>query len=91
MATKRYQTDAAFHPGEYVAEELAARGMSQRELARTMGRPYQVINEIVRCRKALTADTALDLEQAWGISADTWLNLQQAYDLTLARRRRKVS
>ncbi len=90
MATKLHHTDAAFHPGEYIAEELAARGMSQRELARAMGRPYQVVNELVRGRKVLTADTALDLEQAWGISADTWLNLQLSYDLTLARRRRQV-
>lgn len=90
MATSTHQTDAAFPPGDYIAEELAERGMSQRELARAMGRPYQVVNEIVRGRKTLTADTALDLEQAWGISADTWLNLQKAYDLTLARRRRKA-
>ena len=91
MVTKRHRTDAAFHPGGYIAEELAARGMTQRELARQMGRPYQVVNEIVRGRKVLTADTALDLEKAWGISADTWLNLQQAYDLAVARRRRTVS
>lgn len=81
--------DVAYHAGEYVAEELTARGMTQRELASRMGRPYQVINEIVRGRKAVTAETALDLEEVLGISAQTWLNLQTGHDLVLAIQRRK--
>jgi len=40
--------------------------MSQADLARRMGRPPQAINEIVRGSKALTPETALQLEQVWG-------------------------
>ena len=90
MATKPI-ADSAFHPGEYVQEELDERGMSQRELARQMGRPFQTVNEIVHGRKAITAETALDLERILGGNAETWLNLQLAYDLTIARQRRAAS
>jgi addiction module HigA family antidote len=83
--------DTAFHPGEYIQEEIDERGMSQRELARQMGRPYQSINEILNGRKAVTAETALDLERVLGGNAETWFNLQMIYDLTIARGRRAVS
>ena len=89
MVTKAI-ADTAFHPGEYLQEEIDERRMSQRELARQMGRPYQSVNEILRCRKAVTAETALDLERVLGGDAETWLNLQMIYDLTTARQRRAV-
>ena len=57
------------HPGGLLAEELEVRNMSQRELARRIGRPFQVINEIVRGRKAITAETALQLEGEFGTPA----------------------
>lgn len=88
MTTERPLSDLAIHPGEFIADELEARGLSQRELARRAGRPYQSLNQIIRGRKSVTADTALDLELALGISAQTWLNLQMAYDLTVARNER---
>ena len=92
MATKtKPMADSAFHPGEYIREELDERGLSQRELARQMGRPFQTVNEIVHGRKAITAETALDLERVLGGNAETWLNLQLVYDLTIARQRRAAS
>ena len=84
-------SDSAFHPGEYIQEELEERRMSQRELARQMGRPYQTINEIVNGKKSLTAETAIDLERVFGGNAETWMNLQLIYDLTVARQRRAAS
>lgn len=83
--------DVAYHPGDYIAEELEARGMTQRELAKQMGRPSHVISEIVRGKRALTADLALDLADALEISAQTWLNLQTGYDLVIAIQRRKAA
>lgn len=88
MTTSPPLSDLAIHPGEYIEDELKGRGMTQRELARRMGRPYQAINELVRGRKAVTAETAIELEEALGLSAQTWLNLQMAHDLTLAHQRR---
>ena len=81
------ESDYASHPGSLLAEELEVREMSQRELARQMGRPYQVVNEIVRGRKAITAETALQLEVALEIKAHIWLGLQADYDLVIARQK----
>ena len=86
------ESDApASHPGWFLAEELEVRNMSQRELARRIGRPFQVINEIVRGRKAITADTALQLEGEFGTPAYLWLALQADYDLDAARRKKEAS
>jgi HTH-type transcriptional regulator/antitoxin HigA len=73
------QPDVAIHPGETLAEELAARQLTQAYLARRIGRPVQVINEIVNGKKAITAETALQLEQALAIPAHVWVNLQAQY------------
>ena len=81
--------DIAIHPGETLAEELEARGISQRELARQMGRPYPAINEMIRGRKRMTASTALDLERVLGIKAYLWLNMQSHYDLVTEYNARK--
>jgi len=89
MATERRQphhSDLAIHPGEVLAEEIDARGMTQRALAEAIGRPEQAISEIVRGKKGITAETALQLSEALGVSAEFWMNLQSSYALTLARR-----
>ncbi|MFN8506099.1 MAG: HigA family addiction module antitoxin [Dehalococcoidia bacterium] len=80
-------SEEAFHPGEFIADELRARGMTQRELARRMGRPYQAVNEIIRGRKAVTAETALALARVFEQRAETWMALQARYELTVARAR----
>ena len=77
--------DRAIHPGVYLAQELEARGMTQAELSRQMGRPPQVINEIVRGKKSVSAETALGLERVLGTSARTWMNLQSNYLLVKTR------
>lgn len=81
------EPDYASHPGALLAEELEARGLSQRELARRIGRPFQVVNEIVRGRKAITAETAVQLEAELGIRAYLWLAMQSQHDLVAARRK----
>ena len=81
----RVWPDIAIPPGELLGEELGARGMSQQELARRMGRPPQMINELIRGGKALTPETALGLELALGIPASFWINSESSYRLTLSR------
>ena len=77
--------DVAIHPGEYLAEEIEARGISQKELARRMGRPLNAINEIINGKKTITAETALQLEEVMSeIPARFWLNLEIDYQLTMA-------
>ena len=58
-ATERVVSDAVIHPGGLLAEEIEARGMTQRELAMRMGRPPQLVSEIVRGRRGISAETAL--------------------------------
>ena len=72
-------------PGEFLREELDERNWTQADLARIIGRPVQVVNLIVSGKKAITAQTALQLAAALGTSAEVWLNLQTAYDLSTAR------
>ena len=77
--------DVAIHPGEYLGEEIEARKISQKELARQMGRPVNTINEIINGKKTITAETALQLEVVMPeIPARFWLNLETDYQLTKA-------
>jgi HTH-type transcriptional regulator / antitoxin HigA len=93
MATERTWSDVAIPPGEVLAEELLARGLTQSRLARLMRRPLQAINEIVRGRKRITGATALELADALGTSAELWIRLEADYELNKARlaRRRSTS
>jgi addiction module HigA family antidote len=91
MATERTWPDVAIPPGEVLAEELAARGLTQSRLARLMRRPLQAINEIVRGRKRITGATALGLADALGTSAEFWIRLEADYELNKARLARRRS
>ena len=75
----------SIHPGEHLAEILEELGISQYRLAKTMGVPPIRINDIVRCRRSITADTALRIGRALGMTPEFWLNLQRMYDLDIAR------
>jgi addiction module HigA family antidote len=55
--------------------------LTQAELARRLGVSYPRLNEIVKCRRSVTPDTALRLSRVLGMSADFWLGLQQDWDL----------
>ena len=83
--TSLFQPDYAIHPGETLAETLEELGMSQAELAQRMGRPLQMISEIIQGKKAITAETALQLERATGVPASFWNSSQRNYEATLAR------
>lgn len=83
--------DAAILPGEYLLEEIEARGISQKELAKRMRRPVNAINEIVNGKKAINAATALQLELVMPeIPARFWLNLETDYQLTKALIKRRA-
>lgn len=71
-------------PGRILRRELEARGWKQQDLARIVGRPPQVINQIVQGKKQITPETAIELGQAFGTSAEFWTNLEAAYRLQLA-------
>jgi antitoxin HigA-1 len=78
---------SAIHPGEHLAEELKALGMSAAELARQMKVPTNRVTGILNGQRTLTGDTALRLGHFFGTSPEFWLNLQNLYALRLAEER----
>lgn len=77
---------APIHPGEILMHDfLEPMGVSQYRLAKSINVPARRINEIVHCKRAITADTALRLSRFFGLSDEYWMNLQALYDLQVAR------
>ncbi len=74
------------HPGETLADELAARGLTANALALKLRVPANRITDIVRGKRAITAETALRLGRYLGTGARFWVDLQASYDLAVAER-----
>ena len=75
---------SAIHPGEHLADAIAAIGITATQLARDLQVPPNRITAILHGQRAITADTALRLARYFGTSAAFWMNLQQLYELRLA-------
>ena len=76
-------------PGEMLLEEfIRPLGISQTELAEWIGVSYPRLNEIVNGKRAITPDTALRLEQVFGVDAQFWLNLEVSWELYQAKHSR---
>ena len=58
--------------------------LSANALAKALAVPAPRVNDIVRERRGVSADTALRLARYFGGDARSWLNLQTAYDLRVA-------
>ena len=73
------------HPGEVLREDyLVPLEMSAIALAKALNVPAPRVNDIVRERRGVSADTAMRLARYFGGDARSWLNLQAAYDLRVA-------
>ena len=76
------------HPGEILLEEfLKPMGISQYRLAKDISVPPRRINEIVHCKRGISADTSLRLERYFGLSEGFWLRLQARYDIEMEKDR----
>ena len=71
-----------FAPGEFLKEEIEARGWTQIELAEIMGRPTRLVNEIIAGKRAITPETAIQLGEALGTGPELWMNLESQYQLS---------
>jgi addiction module HigA family antidote len=81
-----------FHPGEILLEEfLQPAGMTQTAFAKKLGWTRARLNELIRGKRGVTADAALDLAEALGTPSKLWLNLQGTFDLAEAIKRRDVA
>ena len=73
------------HPGEILREDyLVDLDMSANALAKALKVPAPRVNDIVRERRGISADTALRLARYFDTTPQFWLNLQTAYDLRVA-------
>jgi HTH-type transcriptional regulator / antitoxin HigA len=84
MARKQFRPAEVFPPGEYLRDEWEERGWTQSDLAKVIGRPLQAVNEIIKGKKRITAETAKAIALALGTSPELWLNMQTYYDLHTA-------
>jgi antitoxin HigA-1 len=78
---------APVHPGEILAEEIAARGLTAHALGLKLRVPADRLTEIIAGKRSVSPDTALRLARALGPGAVFWLNLQSQYDLAMAEKR----
>jgi HTH-type transcriptional regulator/antitoxin HigA len=87
MASRKafeFKPDYAIAPGATLLETVQSLGLSQAELAKRTGRPLKTINEIVKGKAAITAETALQLEHVLGVPASFWNKLERNYREALA-------
>lgn len=76
------------HPGEILSEEyLKPLHLSATKLAQELHVSVPTVNDIVRGRRAITADTAVRLAKYFRTTEQFWLNLQDAYDINRAKER----
>jgi HTH-type transcriptional regulator/antitoxin HigA len=73
-----------FHPGEFVKDEIDARGWDASELAKRMSAhhsvPVSIVQDLIDCKLDVTPNIAFGLRRAFGTSVDFWMNAQQAFD-----------
>ena len=72
------------HPGTILGDELTELSMNAAELARELHVPSNRLYQLIAGKRAMTADTALRLEQWLGVEAAFWMNLQKTYELDCA-------
>jgi len=73
------------HPGEILREDyLVELGLRANALAQALSVPAPRVNDVVRERRGITADTALRLARYFDTTPQFWLNLQATYDLRIA-------
>jgi antitoxin HigA-1 len=78
------------HPGEMLLEEfLKPMGISQRTFAAKLGWTPAKLNELIKGKRGVTADSALDLAKTLKTSPEVWLNLQMHFDLAQAVEKRR--
>ena len=86
------QPENPFHPGEMLREEfLDPMGITQAAFAQKIGWSRARLNELIRGKRGITAEAALDLAETLGTSPKLWLNVQASYDLAKAAEARRVA
>ena len=81
-----------FHPGEILLEEfLQPGGITHTAFSEQLGWTRARLNELIKGKRGITAESALDLAEVLGTSPKLWMNLQATWDLHQAMKRRVVA
>ncbi len=81
-----------FHPGEMLNEEfIISNNWTQVYVAEKLGWTRAKLNELIKGKRGITADSALDLAEFLGTSAKLWMNFQSTYDLDQAKKNRAAA
>jgi HTH-type transcriptional regulator/antitoxin HigA len=72
-------------PGDYIRQELGARGWTQSDLARILGRPLPTVNGIIQGKHAIMPEMAIALGEAFGTGPEVWMQREASYRLSLAK------
>ena len=94
MAAKKKKVvpENAVHPGEMLREEfMAPLGLTAYRLAKELKLPPPRVNDIVREKRGISADTALRLARYFRNSPEFWMNMQARYDLLLAQGNKAIA
>ena len=78
-----------FHPGEFVRDEMEARGINQQELADKLHISKSEMSLLLNGYRNITPVIAIKIEKTWGIDAEFWMNLQVKYDIDLLKKKYK--
>jgi addiction module HigA family antidote len=81
----------AFHPGEFLREEIEERGMLKKDVAKSLGILPHHLSEIFAGKRNISAALAVKLEKLLGVSAHYWFGMQMEYDLFVAKREEALS
>ncbi len=77
----------AIHPGEILLTEfMEPMGLTSYRVAKELGVPLPRIYDLLKGKRAISADTALRLGAYFGLPAQFWMHLQNEYDLRTADR-----
>lgn len=88
-SNSRLFSDLPIPPGENLAEEIEARGMSLEDIASILGMSEQLVADIIRGEQPITGEIASGLEKAIGVRAGFWTGLEANYRETLERIRER--
>ncbi|MDR2191177.1 MAG: HigA family addiction module antidote protein [Candidatus Peribacteria bacterium] len=79
-------TEMIIHPGEFIADELKARGRTQKKFAKIIQKSPAEVNHIITGKRHINADRAIRLSLVFGTSAEIWMKFQTKYDLQMVER-----
>ena len=79
----------AIPAGRTLSKEIKERGYTQKEFAEKLGLKESNFTALLKGKRNMTSDIALQLEDILGISANFWMDLQIRYEITLARIKKK--